>query len=32
MMELKKKIPKDLDYKKYIELAQEYLEDTGWVE
>lgn len=31
MMELKNKIPKDLDYGKYINLANEYLADTGWV-
>ena len=29
MMELSKKIPKDLDYDKYIELAHTYLADLG---
>jgi len=30
MMELKNKVPKDLDYDKYIELCYNYLEDLGY--
>ena len=30
MMELVKKIPKDLDYKKYYELANRHLAELGW--
>ena len=30
MMELVKKIPKDLDYKKYYELANRHLKELGW--
>lgn len=32
MMKLKKKIPKNLDYDKYIELAYTHLKETGWTE
>ena len=31
MMKLKKKIPKDLDYKKYYELAATHLKECGYV-
>jgi len=31
MMQLEKKIPKDLDYDYYITLANTYLEDIGWI-
>ena len=30
MMELKKEIPKDLDYDKYLSLAERYLKDLGY--
>jgi hypothetical protein len=30
MMQLEKKVPKDLDYEKYIALAEQYLKDLGW--
>ena len=30
-MDLKKKVPKDLDYDKYIELANIHLKEAGWI-
>jgi len=32
MMELKKKVPKDLDYGAYFSLAERYLKDLGYVD
>jgi len=31
MMELTKKVPKNLDYNKYYELAERHLKELGWV-
>lgn len=31
MMDLKKKVPKDLDYDKYVNLANIHLKETGWI-